>query len=208
MTKGCWHMDEHRKQTIKRHLSGHRIRGVRGILIGMLVMLWQLGGVRIASAHGIDRLLQEEQVSIGDCLLTIWTSPSRWRPGEVHVDVQVRQSDGTLSTKQFVQVLVTPEGQRSAAQKSIAQPLEISSATQNAATHEARFHLTQSGNYEVTVAVSDKLAYLGGVSFEIEVVPVSLATKILLHLLLLGSLVVGYWLMSIGKRVWLPAHTA
>jgi hypothetical protein len=185
------------------------------------MLLWSIGGTRTAMAHGSDRLLHRQAVAIGGDSLTVWTSPSRLRPGEVHVDVQIVAADGTLVNDHFVQVRITPLGEQGTAQQTIAQPLPLDdrvvngrlvnggvvnggivNGVMNQTTHEARFRIDETGTYEVAVDVSDQTAYLGGVNFAIEITPVSPLTKTGLHLMAILSTVATLWFVRMGIWIW------
>ncbi len=180
----------------------------RAICLMLMILWWQSAGTQVAAAHGIDRLLRVEGVEVGDKLLTVWTSPSRWRPGEVHVDVQVAQPQPTLNSASFVQVVITPLGRAGKTHQAVAQPVAQPGAERNAATHEARFWVDDVGDYAVTVAVTDAQGQYGEVNFEVAVTPVPLALTLTLHTVLGGSLVAGVWVMRMGLRVWSSGHRA
>ena len=174
---------------------------IRTLLVGLFMLLWCVGSTQSASAHGIDRLLRQEKTAIGNRWVTVWSSPSRLRPGEVHIDLQLAQVDGTLSTAEFVQVMLMPTGE---AQRAIAQPLPVTDPKQNPATHEARFYHVLPGAYEVVVNMAGPQGSIGSLTFAVEVTPVALSTQISLHVLLLLSLLAMGWLMRIGLVIWLP----
>ena len=178
----------------------------RTMCVLLMTLWWQSASTQVVAAHGIDRLLRAEGVKVGDMLLTVWTSPSRWRPGEVHVDVQTMRADGTLTTTAFVQVVIAPLGRAGMPQQTVAQLLAQPGTERNAATHEASFWVDDAGDYAVTVTVTDAQGNLGEVSIEEAKTPVPLTLTLALHTSLVGSLVAGAWLLRMGLRVWQPAN--
>lgn len=192
----------------------------RMTIVLLIAFLGQRATVHSVSAHGVDRLLRVEAVPLGNATLTVWTSPSRLRPGEVHIDVQIMRADGTLTTTPFVQVIISPrDAVRDAVgdvvgdvlgkpQKSVAHPLAPTATGRTVdpatATHEARFQIDDAGHYQVMVAATDAQGHVAEMSFPVTVTPVPLALTLTLHTLLVGSLAAGAWVIRMGRRVWQP----
>jgi hypothetical protein len=167
----------------------------RIVLVGTLWLMLAITSQPVWAHEGHGRTLQQVQVPAGAYQLTIWTTPARLRPGEIHVETLVTDQRGQVDETCAVQIALL----------SLEQPqltLQSLSLPNGAGLRTAAFDVVQPGRYLVEARVLDETGVGGRTSFAIEVVPASALVQGGIYLVLGASLVVALWMLKQGVALW------
>lgn len=178
---------------LSKRLPAKWVRCWRYLLLPTLLLLT----IKPVLAHGEGRTLQREHLLVSTCYLTIWTAPAILRTGEVHVEVNVFNQDGTPTQAALVQVTLTPRQGQGPQVSAPAQPV----AGMAHSLRTAAFQVQQAGKYRVTVLLTDT-AGSDAVEFDVDIRRVPTWVALVIYSQLLIALLVGVWLIQQGVALW------
>ena len=182
-----------------RHFLAHLRLLFNTVCVGILLLLFS---VQPLAAHGGDRMLQLSDVAAGPFRLTVWTSPSILRTGEIHVETAVIAENGVPMKDSLVYVELTPLGWVGQTYQTYAR----AAVEPNAFIQEAAFKLDKPGAYQVTITAMDQADRIGRTQFEVEVIDISTPVKAGIYGLLLASLVAAVWICKQGLVIWFGGY--
>lgn len=172
-------------------------------LVSLLLTLFAFFfSVKPGYAHGeLDTLSIQEK--LGPYKVTIFGSASVSEQAHLHLSATVAIPENNmpvLTSKVYFQVAqIDSHGHVSE------NVLAVEASQPNASNgfiQEANVTLPQAGNYQVTTIVRDTLGQGGQTSFNIQALPVTIWTKIIVIALLIQGIVALLWLVKEGLTVW------
>jgi hypothetical protein len=166
------------------------------------IALLLAGQSKSVLAHSNDRLLQEENVSMGLYRLTIWTAPTWLRTGEIHVETRVTDHYGNPDTRCAVYVTLTPRAPSLPSLKALSVPVSGAMAGEIEGLREAAFHVADPGLYKVETIVVDNHGAGGRVAFEVEIIRISPLVQWFICLLLALTGCAALWMLRSGIDLW------
>ncbi|MEM7116739.1 MAG: hypothetical protein AAF614_30170 [Chloroflexota bacterium] len=149
-----------------------------------------LGWTQPLFAHGEGETLQLSQVVVGTYHLSVWSSPSYLRPGEVHFSAVLADAAKKPILNHPLEILITPLD-------SSADPIRLQTRNATAVTHfryETEYWLTENGRYQIEVFIPDTD---NSVNFDIEIIDTPPFIQLPIYL---SFAMVGFGLLMLLSR--------
>lgn len=179
------------------------MRTWRLTLIITFLLTIALGYTAPVNAHGSGKIAELYLVPVGPYYLSVWSSPGVLRTGEVHFATAVKDAESVAVLDCNVRITLTPLD-------SDQEPIELTTRVPTEATnfeHEIEYIMKEPGRYNVVVDVEDPSGNGGTANFDIEVIALSIWTKVFLYSVVFFTSFVGLLLVKQGLvlfGLWKP----
>jgi hypothetical protein len=173
------------------------------IVIRLALLAILFTSAQTVSAHGQDQTLELSHVTVGPYYLSVWSSPSILRAGEIHFAAAVTNEQGLPVPDCDVSLQIVSLMQEE-------KPITlIAHQTTGDLTNrqETQLNLLATGSYRVIVTVMDSAGLGNEASFDIEITAVPLSLEILLYASISFTVVVVLGLLKQGLvlfKLWQP----
>ena len=153
------------------------MRTWRLTLIITFLLAIALGYAAPVFAHGSSKIAELYLVPVGPYYLSVWSSPGVLRTGEIHVATAVMDEESVAVLDCNVVITLT-------SLDSTQEPIVLTTRVPTEATnfeHEIEYVMEEPGRYKVQVNVEDPSGNGGTADFDIEVIALSIWTKVFLY---------------------------
>ena len=166
-------------------------------VVMLFLILASLGVAWPVSAHGGLGTLQIANQPIGAYRLNVWTTPEMLRPGDILVAAVITADNGGPVLGCHVTYFLRNQHDG----KRIALPTTAATAVTGFA-YETIFHISEPGAYLVEIEIATPGGDQADAAFSVEIVSVSLATKIAIYIAVVVTFILCVWFVREAYRFW------